>query len=165
MGDRRHEDGGGGRRAPLPTLAHSSSWPSPPHPLEGDDGEATWPLPAGADARLSEWHVAWAAGGEAIAVSMDVTDEASTKAAYDAAEAAVGTVDTIIAAPALAHDYERLLQRSVPMPIDTHTPGRGRLGMAKTITICRPSIDGNCSTFANSSVSVRTRSRTAVPSS
>ena len=39
-----------------------------------------------------------AAGGEAVAVSMDVTDEASTKAAYDAAEAAFGTVDTIVAA-------------------------------------------------------------------
>lgn len=38
-----------------------------------------------------------AAGGEAIAVSMDVTDEASTRAAYDAAEAAFGTVDTIVA--------------------------------------------------------------------
>src|SRR3546814_16787506 len=38
-----------------------------------------------------------AAGGEAIAVSMDVTDEASTIAAYDAAEAAFGTVDTIVA--------------------------------------------------------------------
>ncbi|WP_067109228.1 SDR family NAD(P)-dependent oxidoreductase [Sphingopyxis granuli] len=38
-----------------------------------------------------------AAGGQAVAVSLDVTDEASTKAAYDAAEAAFGTVDTIIA--------------------------------------------------------------------
>lgn len=38
-----------------------------------------------------------AAGGEAVAVSMDVTDEVSTKAAYDAAEAAFGTVDTIVA--------------------------------------------------------------------
>lgn len=38
-----------------------------------------------------------AAGGQAMAVSMDVTDEASTKAAYDAAEAAFGTVDTIVA--------------------------------------------------------------------
>lgn len=38
-----------------------------------------------------------AAGGQAVAVSMDVTDEASTIAAYDAAEAAFGTVDTIIA--------------------------------------------------------------------
>ena len=38
-----------------------------------------------------------AAGGRAIAVAMDVTDEASTIAAYDAAEAAFGTVDTIIA--------------------------------------------------------------------
>ncbi len=38
-----------------------------------------------------------AAGGEAVAVSMDVIDEASTKAAYDAAEAAFGTIDTIVA--------------------------------------------------------------------
>lgn len=38
-----------------------------------------------------------AQGGRAIAVAMDVADEASTIAAYDAAEAAFGTVDTIIA--------------------------------------------------------------------
>lgn len=38
-----------------------------------------------------------AAGGTAIAVAMDVADEVSTIAAYDAAEAAFGTVDTIIA--------------------------------------------------------------------
>lgn len=38
-----------------------------------------------------------AAGGEAITVSLEVTDEASTIAAYDAAEAAFGTVDTIVA--------------------------------------------------------------------
>lgn len=37
------------------------------------------------------------AGGEAITVAMDVADEASTIAAYDAAEAAFGTVDTIVA--------------------------------------------------------------------
>ena len=37
------------------------------------------------------------AGGEAVSVAMDVADEASTIAAYDAAEAAFGTVDTIIA--------------------------------------------------------------------
>lgn len=36
-------------------------------------------------------------GGRAIAVPMDVADEGSTKAAYDAAEAAFGTVDTVIA--------------------------------------------------------------------
>lgn len=36
-------------------------------------------------------------GGSAIAVAMDVSSEASTIAAYDAAEAAFGTVDTIIA--------------------------------------------------------------------
>jgi NAD(P)-dependent dehydrogenase (short-subunit alcohol dehydrogenase family) len=36
-------------------------------------------------------------GSQAIAVALDVADEASTLAAYDAAEAAFGTVDTIIA--------------------------------------------------------------------
>jgi NAD(P)-dependent dehydrogenase (short-subunit alcohol dehydrogenase family) len=38
-----------------------------------------------------------ATGSGALAVSMDVTDEASLKAAYDAAEAQFGTVDTIVA--------------------------------------------------------------------
>lgn len=38
-----------------------------------------------------------AAGGEALAVAMDVVDEASVRAAFDTAEAAFGTVDTIIA--------------------------------------------------------------------
>ena len=36
-------------------------------------------------------------GGQALAVALDVTDEASIIAAYDAAEARFGTVDTIIA--------------------------------------------------------------------
>lgn len=38
-----------------------------------------------------------ARGGEALAVPMDASDEASTIAAYDAAEARFGVVDTIIA--------------------------------------------------------------------
>ena len=38
-----------------------------------------------------------AAGGQALPVAMDVSDEASVMAAYDAAEAEFGTVDTIIA--------------------------------------------------------------------
>lgn len=38
-----------------------------------------------------------AAGGHAIAVAMDVADEKSTIAAYDAAEAAFGAVDTVVA--------------------------------------------------------------------
>jgi NAD(P)-dependent dehydrogenase (short-subunit alcohol dehydrogenase family) len=37
------------------------------------------------------------AGGQALAVAMDVADEASVIAAYDAAEAALGAVDTVIA--------------------------------------------------------------------
>lgn len=38
-----------------------------------------------------------AAGGEAVAVAMDVQDEASVIAAFDAAEAALGPIDTVIA--------------------------------------------------------------------
>ncbi|MBV1687289.1 SDR family NAD(P)-dependent oxidoreductase [Novosphingobium sp. G106] len=38
-----------------------------------------------------------AGGTEAVAVAMDVTDEASVIAAFDAAEAALGPVDTVIA--------------------------------------------------------------------
>ena len=38
-----------------------------------------------------------AAGGEAVAVSLDVADEASVIAAYDAADSAFGPVDTVIA--------------------------------------------------------------------
>lgn len=38
-----------------------------------------------------------ASGAQALAVTMDVTDEASTIAAFDAAEAAFGPVDTVIA--------------------------------------------------------------------
>lgn len=48
------------------------------------------------------------AGGEAIAVALDVTDEASTKAAYDAAEAAFGTVDTIVANAGIASETTAL---------------------------------------------------------
>lgn len=38
-----------------------------------------------------------AAGGQALAVSMDVADEASTIAAFDAVEAAFGPVDSVVA--------------------------------------------------------------------
>ncbi|QSB44507.1 SDR family oxidoreductase [Tsuneonella flava] len=38
-----------------------------------------------------------AAGGEALAVAMDVTDEASTIAAFDAVEAVLGSVDSVVA--------------------------------------------------------------------
>jgi len=46
------------------------------------------------EAIVAEIH---AAGGEAHAVALDVSDEGQTIAAYDAAEAAFGTVDTIVA--------------------------------------------------------------------
>ncbi len=78
-----------------------------------------------------------AAGGEAVAVSMDVTDEASTKAAYDAAEAAFGTVDTIVANAGVAtekvalglsvEDVDFLLAANVRGVFLTATEGARRL--------------------------------------
>jgi len=44
-----------------------------------------------------------AAGGRALAVAMDVADEASTCAAYDAADAEFGGVDTVIANAGVSH--------------------------------------------------------------
>ncbi|KTE75005.1 MULTISPECIES: SDR family oxidoreductase [Sphingopyxis] len=81
-----------------------------------------------------------AAGGEAVAVSMDVTDEASTKAAYDAAEAAFGTVDTIVANAGVAtekvalglsvEDVDFLLAANVRGVFLTATEGARRLEAA-----------------------------------
>ncbi|MFW2852854.1 SDR family NAD(P)-dependent oxidoreductase [Sphingomonas sp. TX0543] len=42
-------------------------------------------------------------GADALAVTLDVGDEASTIAAYDAAEARFGTVDTIVANAGISH--------------------------------------------------------------
>jgi NAD(P)-dependent dehydrogenase (short-subunit alcohol dehydrogenase family) len=50
-------------------------------------------------------------GAEAMAVAMDVTDEASVRAAFDAAEAAFGTVDSVIANAGISAPG-----RSVDMP-------------------------------------------------
>lgn len=81
-----------------------------------------------------------AAGGEAIAVSMDVTDEASTRAAYDAAETAFGTVDTIVANAGVAtekvalglsvEDVDGLLAANVRGVFLTATEGARRLEAA-----------------------------------
>jgi len=43
-------------------------------------------------------------GGRAITVAMDVSDEQSTREAFDKAEGTFGTVDTIIANAGIAHD-------------------------------------------------------------
>ena len=51
-------------------------------------------------------------GAAALAVSMDVTDEASVIAAYDAAEARFGTVDTVIANAGIAK-----AGRSIDLPL------------------------------------------------
>lgn len=45
-----------------------------------------------------------AAGGEAIAVAMDVADKGSTRAALDAAEAAFGPVDSVVANAGMSLD-------------------------------------------------------------
>ena len=81
-----------------------------------------------------------AAGGAALAVSMDVTDEASTRAAYDAAEAAFGTVDTIVANAGVAtenlalglsvDDVDGLLAANVRGVFLTATEGARRLDAA-----------------------------------
>ena len=52
-------------------------------------------------------------GGEAMAVPLDVTDESSILAAYDAAEAKFGTVDTIVANAGVAASG-----RSTDVPVD-----------------------------------------------
>ena len=66
-----------------------------------------------------------AAGGEALPVTMDVGDEDSVSAAFDAAEAAFGTIDTIIAnagvsAPGRSTDLTVEAMRSV---LDTNVLG------------------------------------------
>ena len=53
------------------------------------------------------------AGGRVLAVPLDVVDEAATVAAYDAAEAAFGTVDTIIANAGMESE-----QAAVGLPVD-----------------------------------------------
>ena len=53
------------------------------------------------------------AGGRALAVPLDVTDESSIIAAYDAAEAAFGTVDSIVANAGVAASG-----RSTDVPVD-----------------------------------------------
>ena len=66
-----------------------------------------------------------AAGGSAVAVELDVTSEASTVAAFDAAEAALGPIDTVIAnagvsAPGRAVDIAESALRGL---IDTNFLG------------------------------------------
>ncbi|WP_033074053.1 SDR family NAD(P)-dependent oxidoreductase [Sphingopyxis sp. MWB1] len=81
-----------------------------------------------------------AAGGEAMAVSLDVTDAASTRAAFDAAEAAWGTVDTIVANAGVAtenlalglsvEDVDGLLAANIRGVFLTATEGARRLDAA-----------------------------------
>jgi NAD(P)-dependent dehydrogenase (short-subunit alcohol dehydrogenase family) len=78
-----------------------------------------------------------AAGGKALAVSLDVADEAATIAAYDAAEAAFGTVDTIIANAGTADDqlsvrvemdsFDRVVATNLRGPFLTVREGARRL--------------------------------------
>jgi NAD(P)-dependent dehydrogenase (short-subunit alcohol dehydrogenase family) len=54
-----------------------------------------------------------AGGSEVVAVTMDVTEEASVRAGYDAAEAALGTIDTVIANAGISSPG-----RSIEVPAD-----------------------------------------------
>lgn len=65
------------------------------------------------------------AGGKAMGVALDVTDEASIIAAYDAAEAEFGTVDTIIANAGLAigEAAMKMDASKVEMVFDTNLTG------------------------------------------
>jgi NAD(P)-dependent dehydrogenase (short-subunit alcohol dehydrogenase family) len=71
-----------------------------------------------------------AAGGEALAVALDVTAEAATAAAYDAAEAAFGTVDTIIANAGVSDD-----RLALDLPADSfeQTVAINLTGVFKTV--------------------------------
>ncbi|WP_174290956.1 SDR family NAD(P)-dependent oxidoreductase [Sphingomonas bacterium] len=90
-----------------------------------------------ADRLASQCAAIEAEGGAAIAVEMDVADEASTIAAYDAAEAAFGTVDTIVANAGMnieaaavdvsVADFDRLMAVNVRGPFLTAREGARRL--------------------------------------
>lgn len=71
-----------------------------------------------------------AGGGEALAVALDVTDEAATAAAYAAAEAAFGTVDTIIANAGVSDD-----KLALDLPVDSfeQTVAINLTGVFKTV--------------------------------
>ena len=78
-----------------------------------------------------------AAGGEALPVALDVTDPGATAAAYDAAEAKFGTVDTIIANAGAAteagsldvtpHEFEQIVSTNLSGVFYTVSEGARRL--------------------------------------
>ena len=71
-----------------------------------------------------------ASGGQALAVALDVTDEAATVAAYAAAEAAFGTVDTIIANAGVSDDK---LALDLPAESFEQIVGINLTGVFKTV--------------------------------
>jgi len=102
-----------------------------------------------------------AAGGEALAVTLDVTDEASIVAAYNAAAARFGPVDTVVANAGLnvtgsamgiaAEDFDRIVSvnlRGVFLTVregarrmvaaGTPTRGDGRVTIISSITAHQP---------------------------
>lgn len=99
------------------------------------------------------------AGGEALAVSLDVEDEASIIAAYDAAEARFGTVDSVIANAGLnaegaslelaAEALAQLLRVNVQgvyltaregarRLVNSDKPGQGRIVLVGSVGSFRP---------------------------
>ena len=71
-----------------------------------------------------------AGGGEALAVALDVTDEDATVAAYAAAEAAFGTVDTIVANAGVSDDK---LALDLPSDSFEQIVGINLTGVFKTV--------------------------------
>ncbi|MDP3676507.1 MAG: SDR family NAD(P)-dependent oxidoreductase [Novosphingobium sp.] len=71
-----------------------------------------------------------AGGAEAMAVVLDVTDEAATVAAYDAAESMFGTVDTIVANAGISDD-----RLALDLPADSfeQTVAINLTGVFKTV--------------------------------
>src|SRR3546814_3301701 len=90
--------------------------------------------------RISDWSSDVCSSD--LAVSLDVTDEASTRAAYDAAEAAFGPIDTIVANAGVAteklalglsvEEVDGLLAANVRGVFLTVTEGARRLDRKST---------------------------------
>lgn len=102
-----------------------------------------------------------AGGGEAVAVALDVTDEASVKAGFDAAEAALGPIESVIANAGISkvglaadmriEDFDELMAVNVRgafltareagrrmMAAGSRESGRGRVVMIASIAATTP---------------------------
>ena len=121
-----------------------------------------------------------AAGGQALAVAMDVADEGSVVAAFDAAEAAFGAVDSVVANAGLnagagalklaVEDFDAVMAVNVRgafltaregarrmIANDAPTRGHGRIVVISSIT--REHVFGGLAAYAASKAAVTQMSR------